>query len=173
MEFVFKTDYNSKALKAMAKAVRKTTRAKHSRRSHFIGWALVLLAIVIVFISVILKQFTFNTFVTAFAGVVVMFVLVFEDGLNAFFAGKRMVKGSETATVVFKEENYISSTEVGTTEFKYSVISTIAHTGKYIIFVLDKNHAQAYDLSSIENGSKKQFISFIEDKTGKSVVKIK
>ena len=172
MEFAFETIYNQRALMAMAKAVRKTTRKKHSKRSHTIGWVLVLLALVIILFAIVLKQFSFNTFITALAGIVVMSVLIFEDRLNAFFAAKRMLKGLETAKVEFHNESFISRTEVGTTEFKYSVIKAIAKTGDYIIFMLDKNHAQAYDLTSVINGTPKEFCKFIENKTNLKIHKI-
>ena len=172
MEFAFETVYDRRALTAMAKAVRKTTRKKHSKRSHLISWALVLLAIIIVFAAVKLKQFSFNTLITALAGIVVAAVLIFEDRLNAFFAAKRMIKGLETAKVEFHNESFISRTELGTTEFNYSIIKAIAKTGDYIIFMLDKNHAQAYDLTSIINGTPKEFCKFIENKTNIKIQKI-
>ena len=172
MEFAFETVYNQKALTAMAKAVRKTTRAKRSRKSHIIGWALVVLAALITVMAVMIKEFSFNTVITVTAAVVVAVVLVFEDSINAYLAGKRMVKGLETAKVEFKDSGFVSATELGTTEFNYSIIKAIAHTGDYIIFVLDKNHAQAYDLTSITNGTVQQFTEFVEDKTGIKVQKI-
>lgn len=172
MEFAFETAYNQKALTAMAKAVRKTTRAKRSRRSHIVGWVLVVMALLIAAMAIMLKEFSANTVVTLIAAFVVAVVMIFEDSINAYLAGKRMVKGLETAKVEFKADCFVSATEVGTTEFNYSVIRAIAKTGDYIIFVLDKNHAQAYDLTSIMNGTPKEFCKFIEKKTKLEIQKI-
>lgn len=36
-EFTFETTYNQKAMTTMARALRKTVRKKHSRRSHIFG----------------------------------------------------------------------------------------------------------------------------------------
>ena len=38
MKFTFETEYNTKTMSVMAKALRKTIRKKHSRRSHIFGW---------------------------------------------------------------------------------------------------------------------------------------
>ena len=37
MQYTFQTDYNQKSLSVMAKCIRKTARAKHSKRSHVFG----------------------------------------------------------------------------------------------------------------------------------------
>ena len=47
MEFVFETDYDSKAMTAMARGLRKTVRKKHSRRSHIFGWIVIVLALLL------------------------------------------------------------------------------------------------------------------------------
>ena len=45
MKFTFETEYNQKALSVMAKCIRKTARAKHSKRSHVFGWIVIALAL--------------------------------------------------------------------------------------------------------------------------------
>ncbi|MBP1571801.1 MAG: YcxB family protein [Oscillospiraceae bacterium] len=172
MEFAFETVYNQKTLTAMAKAVRKTTRAKRSRKSRIAAGFFILLGTVLIVNDILNSNFDFKTFITLLAVAAMVFVLPFEDSLNAYLAGKRMVSGTETARVEFKADSFVSRTEAGTTEFNYTIIQAVAETGDYIIFVLDKNHAQAYDVTSIVNGTKEQFIEFIEQKTGKKVQKI-
>lgn len=172
MEFAFETMYNQRALTALAKAVRKTTRAKRSKKSRIAAVVVILLGAALIVNDILNSNFDFKTFITLLAVAAMVFVLPFEDSLNAYLAGKRMVKGTETAKAEFKTESFISHTEAGTTEFNYSIIQAVAETGDYIIFVLDKNHAQAYDVTSLINGTKEQFIEFIEQKTGKKVQKI-
>lgn len=41
--FVFETTYDTPAMTAMTKALRRTLRKKHSCVSHFVGWNLVAL----------------------------------------------------------------------------------------------------------------------------------
>jgi len=140
MNFVFNTVYDMDALTAMARAVRKTTHKKHSKRSHIFGFIVVALAALLVAVSVAADKFSFNTFITALAGIIILMALIFEDRMNAFIASKRMLKGSERGTVAFNEDNYVSATDVGTTEFKYKSIEAIARRGDYIVFVFSRRH---------------------------------
>ena len=172
MKFAFETVYDMNALTAMARAVRKTTHKKHSKRSHIFGAILILLAIFVLVMAITEKNFTFNTFVTSLAAVVILLALVFEDRLNAFIASKRMMKGMEKASVVFNDDSYISATELGTTEFKYANIEAIARRNDYIVFVFSRRHAQVYDLTAMTNGTPKEFCKFIEDKTDLKIQKI-
>ena len=172
MNFVFNTVYDMDALTVMARAVRKTTHKKRSKRSHIFGLIIIAVAAVVVAVSVMADKFSFNTFITALAAVVMLMALIYEDRLNAYFASKRMIKGSEKAVVTFNDDNYISSTEVGTTEFKYDIIEAIAKKGDYIVFVLNRRHAQVYDLAAMTNGTPKGFCKFIEAKTGLKIQKI-
>ena len=93
MKFTFETEYNQKALCVMAKCIRKTARAKHSKRGHIFGWIVIALALLLSFSSgdegfVI----TFKTVITWVAAAVMLIVLLFEDKINGCFAGKRMLK---------------------------------------------------------------------------------
>lgn len=172
MNFAFNTVYDMDALTAMARAVRKTTHKKRSKRSHILGLIVIALAVLFVVISVMADKFTFNTFITAIAGTVMLMALIFEDRLNAFIASKRMIKGSEKGVVTFNDDNYVSATEVGTTEFKYNIIEAVAKRGDYIVFVLSRRHAQVYDLTAMTNGTPKDFCRFIEGKTGHKIQRI-
>ncbi|MBE6878757.1 MAG: YcxB family protein [Ruminococcaceae bacterium] len=172
MNFVFNTVYDMDALTAMARAVRKTTHKKHSSRSHKIGWVVILIAVLFVVLSVVTDNFGANTVFTALAALVMLAALIWEDKINAFFASKRMMKGSESGTVTFYDDNYVSATEVGTTEFKYKSIEAIAKRGDYIVFVFSRRHAQVYDLRAMTNGTPKEFCKFIEKKTGMELQKI-
>ena len=172
MNFVFNTIYDMDSLTAMARAVRKTSHKKHSKRSHIFGLIAVVVAAVIVVVSVMLDKFSFNTFITALAALAILMALLFEDRLNAFIASKRMIKGSDKGVVTFSDDNFISVTEVGTTEFKYNIIEAIAKRGDYIVFVLSRRHAQVYDLTAMANGTPKEFCKFIEAKTGLKIQRI-
>ena len=68
--------------------------------------------------------------------------------------------------------NSLRSTEVGKTEWKYDKIMMIADTKGYLVFIYSANHAQVHDKSSIQGGTAEEFCKFIEEKTGKKVVKI-
>lgn len=172
MTFIFNTVYDMDALTAMAKAVRKTTHAKRSARSHKFGFIVILIAVLFVALSIITDNFGANTVFTAIAALVMVAALIWEDRLNALIASKRMMKGAEKGVVTFNEDSYISATDVGTTEFKYSTIEAIARKGDYIVFVFSRRHAQVYDLKAMSNGTPKEFYRFVEKKTGIEIKKI-
>ena len=51
MNVTFQTVYDQKALRTMARALRKTVRKKHSRRSHVFGWIVAALGLLLSFLS--------------------------------------------------------------------------------------------------------------------------
>ncbi len=176
MQYTFQTDYNQKSLAVMAKCIRKTARAKHSKRSHIFGWIVIALALLLSFSSgdegfVI----TFKTVITWIAAAVMLIVLLFEDPINGYFARKRMLKGTESATATFDTEKpdvFTSETEVGKTEFSYDKIAMIAETERYFVFVFSASHAQVYDKTSLSGGTVNDFREFIIQVTGKEICRI-
>lgn len=173
MEFVFETAYTARALTVMARAVRKTVRKKHSRRSHIFGWIVLLFAL---FLALPIGEEEFvleaRDIVTLAVSLILLLVLIFEDRLNGFIAGKRMLPGTGHSSAVFGEENYVSTTEMGKTQWFYDKIDVLAETADYFVFVFGNNHAQVYDKTSISGGTADEFRSFITEKTGKTVQKI-
>ncbi len=171
MEFVFETRYNAKTMTAMAKALRKTIRKKHSRRSHIFGWIITAVALLLVFSG----GFTLDmrTVVTLAAVLAIVTVLLFEDRINGAIAKKRLLPGTEKAVSVFTENGYSTVTEIGSTDWNYEKIQIIAETADFIVFILSANHAQLYDKRSLQGGSAEDFRSFIEKITGKTVQTVK
>ena len=172
MEFLFETDYSSKALTAMAKAVRKTVRKKKSRRSHIFGWIVLILALLLALPLGEDASFEARDIVTLAVSVILLLVLIFEDRLNGFIAGKRMLPGMKKNSAVFTEENYTTSNEMGKTEWFYDKVDALAENAEYFVFVFGSNHAQVYAKSGISGGTADEFRSFITEKTGKTVIKI-
>ena len=177
MQYTFHTDYNQRSLSVMAKCIRKTARAKRSKRSHIFGWIVVALALLLSFTSGD-EGFTITskTVLTWAVAAVILIVLVFEDQINSYFARKRMLKGTEKATSTFDTENtdvFVSETEVGKSEFFYDKIAMIAETGRYFVFVFNTSHAQVYDKNTLSGGSVSEFREFITEKTGKQILSVK
>ncbi len=166
MEFTFETEYNAKALAAMAKGLRKTIRKKHSRRSHIFGWIVTVLGILLVIADFALD---FRTVITSLAILMIFLVLLFEDRINGWVAKKRLLPGTEKATAVFTEEEFVSTTEVGTTQWRYDKILLLGETADYFVFIFSMSHAQVYDKRSITGGTAEEFRGFIEERTGKKV----
>ncbi|MBE6598254.1 MAG: YcxB family protein [Ruminococcaceae bacterium] len=173
MEFRFETIYDQKALAMMAKALRKTTRKKRSRRSHIFGLIVVVLAIILT-LPLGDKEFAldFRTVITWIVAAILLLVMLFEDKLNGYIARKRMLPGLGKATVTFREDGYGSETEMGKSEFKYDNISRLAETDDYFVFIFSQSHAQVYDKSSITGGTLEEFREFIKGAVGKEIEEV-
>lgn len=175
MDISFETQYDRSAMIAMARALRKTVRSDRSRRSHTFGWIVVFMAL---FLSLwssdagFAIRLEFRPILTFMAAIFLSAVLVWEDRLNGYFARKRLLPGTEKATTVFKDSEFISRTEIGTTAFQYDKIHMIAEETNYFVFIFDASHAQVYDKKSISGGTLEQFRGFIEHVTGKYILKI-
>lgn len=175
MEFCFATVYDRDCLRAMAKALRKTVRRKHSRRTSIFGWALVLFVLAL-WLPIITgrRNADFGNWISLLAAAAVAFVLLREDSLNAMLAGKRMLPTSKRVESTFMETGYRNVTEAATTDWQYDSmpIAAICDAGDYVVFALNKTLAQAYDKRTLTGGSIEDFYRFIEQKTGKPVQKI-
>ena len=169
MEFTFVTEYDLAALTAMARALRKTVRKKHSRRMHVFGAVVMVLG---VFLMTLLEEITFRSAVSFLAIAAVGLSLVFEDRLNGFIAQKRMAPGTNRAEAVFGEAGYTSVTPLGRSEWSYDNILALAETQRYFAFIFSKNHAQLYDKQNLSGGTPEEFAAFIKEKTGKDITAV-
>ena len=170
MEFVFETDYDRKAMTAMAKGLRKTVRKKHSRRSHIFGWIVIGLGLLLSWPSGDMNR---GDVVTWIAIAVMLGALLFEDRLNGYFARKKMLPGTSHAKAIFTEDGYRSETRMGNTEWKYENITAMAEMKDYFVFLFSKNHAQVYDKRTLTGGTADEFRAFMQEKTGKAIEIVK
>ena len=166
MEFIFETIYDQKAMTAMARALRKTVRRKHSRRSHTFGWFACALALVLLLNA---SEINRKVVITAIAFVLMLAALIFEDMLNGYIARKRGLPGLDCSTATFREDGYDSVTSYGSSTFSYDLILGFAETKDYFVLIFSKSHAQVYAKSSLSGGSESEFIQFISEKTGKQL----
>ena len=175
MEFHFTTVYDHACMTAMAKALRKSVRRKRSRRTHLLGWLLIL-AVLLLWLPIISgrRSADFGDIVSLISIIFVAIVLWKEDSLNAFLAEKRMLPTSRRAEATFTDSGYRNVTEAAVTEWNYENIplAAICDVGDYIVFALNKTFAQAYDKRSLSGGSVEEFYAFMAQKTGKTVEKI-
>lgn len=168
--YTIETHYDLKALTAMGKALRKTIRKRHSKRSHFLG----IFAVVLGLLLLIANGFSgWRSILTAIAVLVIVLALVFEDSLNGYVALKRGLPGTELAVTTFQEENFHSDTKIAESTFFYETILRFVRYRDYCIFVFSPNHGQVYDIRTLTGGSTDDFISFIEKKTGKTLENVK
>ena len=171
MNFSFVTEYNRDAVSTMAKALRKTVRKKKSRRSHIIGVAVIMLALLLALpFGNENNPFEFKDAITLGVAAILGLTLIFEDKINGDIAMKRMLPGLKSSTATFGEDSYTSETEVGTSEFRYDNIIMLAENRDYFVFIFSANHAQVYDKNSLSGGTVRQFRQFITEKTGKEIL---
>ena len=170
MAFTFETRYDTKALSVMARALRKTVRKKRSRRSHILGWIVIVLALLLVLADGFALDA--STIITSLAALSLLLVFLFEDRLNGAVAKKRLLPGTEKAVTVFSEDNFVSTTDVGKTEWNYDMILAVAETPDFFVFIFSKNHGQVYDKRSLQGGTADDFRRFIEAAAGKPVQRI-
>ncbi|MDO4812659.1 MAG: hypothetical protein Q3995_03950 [Eubacteriales bacterium] len=175
MEFHFTTVYDRACMTAMAKALRKTVRRKHSRRTNLFGYLLIAF-VLFLWLPIFTgrRSADFGDIVSLIVIIVVAVVLWKEDSLNALIAQKRMLPTSKHAEASFTDSGYRNVTDAAVTEWKYENIplAAICDVGDYVVFLLNKNFAQAYDKRTLTGGSIEDFYRFIEQKTGIHVVKI-
>ena len=173
MEFVFETKYDLSACTCMAKALRKTSRTKRSRRSRIFGWIVITFGILL---SLPRSGEPYivdsNKVITWLAILTILATYIFEDRLNGIIAKKRMIPGLISSKTTFYSDNYVSQTSIGTTEFKYDTIVSIAEDRQYFIFIFSQNHAQVYDKSSLSGGTCSEFEDFITGVSNLSIAKI-
>ena len=173
MEFSFTTDYNQKAVTAMARALRKTIRKKHSRRSHLLGWIIILLAVLLTLPQEGMPfSIDFKTVITWAAALFIFIAFLFEDSLNGYLARKKMLAGTERTVCHFSEDGYQSVTGMGETQFRYENIAVIAETADYYVFLLDARYAQVYDKASLTGGTQEEFRHFLCEQTEKQILSV-
>ncbi len=175
MEFVFENQYDQEAMTAMARGLRKTVRAKHSRRSHIFGWIVTVLALLLVFWSGengFGFQLSLRSVFMLIIVAVLVAVLLWEDAINGYVARKRVLPGTQKANVTFREDGFTSETEVGSTAFRYDKIAALAENDHYFIFIYSASHAQIYDKRRMSGGTPDEFRAFIKRMTEKQFIKI-
>ena len=170
MEFMFETVYDRSVLTVMARALRKTVRKKHSRRSHVIGWIIVAVTLLLSLrngFAVSRKEL-----LTWAIELIMVLTMLFEDRINGRFAHKRMLPGTEHTATSFDEEGYTSVNAAGTTRWSYENVQAVAETEDYFVFVLNFNHAQIYDKRTLSGGTEAEVRMFLEEKMGKPIAKV-
>lgn len=159
MKFTCHTTYDQKALTVMARAVRKTVRAKRSRMVRVWAWVIIGLLAVSVWLS------WGNVWQTAANCAVLAALLLInwkEDALNGFFAKRKALPGTDCADTIFCPDGFLVKTVAAESKWQYDKILVLAETGKYLVLVMGKNHALAVEKATLQGGSLPKFRRFLE-----------
>ena len=169
MEFTCHTAYSRKALTAMARAVRKTVRAKTSRWIRLYSWVIIGLLLISLWLSWgKIWQTAANCAVLA----ALLLVSWKEDAINGYFAKRKALPGTDFSDTVFHPDSFLVKTAAAESRWQYDKILALADTDGYVIFVMGKNHAMAMEKANLEGGSVSEFCRFIEDKSGRKIQNI-
>ena len=169
MEFSCRTVYTRRALAAMSKAIRKTTRRGVSILTRVFSWIIIAVCLLSALDG---QQSLWIRGVDA--GVIVMLLAVQfgEDTLSAIISKRRAMPGMEECATVFHRDCYESRITGLTSQWQYSRIQALVESGDYLVVILGKNHAQAFDKAGLEGGTVEEFRCFLEERTGKTIRKI-
>lgn len=169
MKFTCHTTYDQKTLTAMARAVRKTVRAKRSRRVRLYAWIIIGLLLVSLWLS------WGNVWQTVLDCAVMAALLVInwkEDALNGYFAKRKALPGTDAADTAFYPDHYLVKTAAAESKWHYDKILALAETRDYLVFVMGKDHALAMEKATLEGGSIPEFRRFLEEKSGRQIQNI-
>ena len=169
MEFTCHTTYNQKTLTAMARAIRKTVRAKSNRRIRLFAWIIIGLLLVSVWLS------WDNIWQTAANSIAIAALLLLnwkEDAVNGYFARRKALPGTDCADTAFYPDHFLVKTEAAEARWKYDRILALAETGNYLVLVMGKNHALAVEKANLKGGSISGFFRFLEEQSGQKIQKI-
>ena len=169
MEFTCHTTYDQKTLTAMARAVRKTIRAKTSRRVRLYAWIIMVLLLVSLWLS------WGNVWQTVLSCVVIAALLLVnwkEDALNGYFGKRKALPGTDAAVTIFYPDHYLVKTAAAESKWHYDRILALAETQDYLVLVMGKNHALAMEKATLEGGSISEFCRFLEEKSGRQIQNI-
>lgn len=166
MEFACHTTYNQKALTALARAVRKTIRAKRSRWVRLYAWiitGLLLVSLVITWGKV------WPTVTNSVAILGLLLVNWKEDAINGFFAKRKALPGTDAADTTFYPDYFLVKTAAAESKWQYDRILALAETKDYFLLVMGKNHAMVLEKANLEGGSLQAFCGFLEEKSDQKI----
>ena len=169
MEFTCHTTYNRKTLAAMARAVRKTVRAKRSRLVRLYAWVIIGLLLVSLWLT---WGEIWQTVVHCMVIAALLLIHWKEDALNGYFAKRKALPGTDAADTTFYPDYYLVKTAAAESKWQYDKILALARTREHLVFVMGKNYALAMEKATLKGGSFSEFCRFLEEKTGQKVQNI-
>ena len=169
MEFQFETKYDQNTLTIMAKALRKGNRKKKSILTRLLGWFVVVILGFLIWLTSGTDTLYFNQVlnVALFLGLVGM--LLFEDRINGYLVGKRTMTGVKRSHAIFRQEEFLDKTNLGTVELEYANVVAIIEMGDHIVFLFKNNHARICDKRTLKGGSLEDFRTFIQTRTSREI----
>lgn len=173
MEFRFDTNYDRNTLTIMAKTLRKGNRRKKSILTRLLGWVVVAILGFLIWLNSGTDRLYFNQVLNLamFLGLIGM--LLFEDRINGYLVSKRTMTGVKRSRAIFRQEEFLDKTNLGTVELEYANVAAIIEKGDHIVFLFKNNHARICDKRTIAGGTMEEFRTFIQSRTGQEIKTIR
>lgn len=173
MDFCFQTLYDHGALTAIARAIRKV----FHRKKNIVTRIFMLIVLIFgVYSSTPLSgkelRFTGSSIVCYVTLLFILLTLVWEDGVNALFAKKRLPRGELLVDAVFDDEGVAIGTADNKSYCLYQRIKYLVETKYFYIFIFSENHAEVFEKDSLSGITDEEFREFICSKTQKQIQKI-
>lgn len=174
-EFQIHSSYDHKALKTMARVLRKTMRRKRSIALRVFGWCAVTLFTLSEIALAAIGAFSLSAGDVAvlLAVVVMLATLLFEDDLNAWIAAFSLIPGTREADTRFTSEGYLVTTQAAETRWTYARVVAVGETKDSFVFMLSKRHTQEFPKAGLSEGTPEEFRDFIAERTGLPVRYVK
>ena len=173
MDFGFQTLYDHAALTAIARAIRKTF---HRKKNIVTRVFMLFIFIFGVYSSTPLSgkefRFTGSSIICYITLLFIFLTLVWEDGVNAIFAKKRLPRGEYLVDATFDDEGMTIGAGESKSYCAYQRIKYLVETKYFYIFIFNENHAEIFEKDSLTGISDEEFRTFICEKTQKSITKI-
>ena len=173
MEFSFQTLYDHAALTAIARAIRKT----YHRRKNVVTRIFMLIVLLLgVYSSTPLSgnefRITGSNMVCYITLIFIFLTLIWEDGVTALFAKRRLKKGEYMVDAVFDDEGVAIGVSENKSYCIYQRIKYLAETKYFYIFIFSENHAEVFEKDSLSGITEEEFRKFICQKTQKEIQKV-
>ena len=76
---------------------------------------------------------------------------------------------ADAADTAFYPDHFLVRTAAAESKWQYDKILALAETGAHLVFVMGKNHALAFEKSSLSGGSLPEFRRFLEEQSGQKI----
>ena len=174
MTFEIHSGITNRSMTIASCAMRKVLRRKRGIMWAIFGWS-------VFFINALLlipfdgEPFTLDvsTVISLLVEVMLLSVLLFQDRFNGMIARKNALAGTKEYHVAFGEDSYTVVTAATTSTFRYELIDALAESQDYMILLMKKHYAQPLDKRTLTGGTVEEFKRFLEEKTGKTVRRVK
>ena len=78
----------------------------------------------------------------------------------------------DAADTAFYPDHFLVKTAAAESKWQYDKILALAETGPYLLFIMGKNHALAFEKAALVGGSLPEFRRFLEEQSGQNIQNI-